>query len=170
MPTVIPGRFTAQRDEPFVVFLIGMRINRFWQFKKWLPVVNAMPKMMQVLLSQPERGLLGSESFMRIWPLEIIMISYWRSFDDLEHFARSKDDPHLSAWQDYQRNIAADGTAGVWHETYLIEPGSYECVYANMPVFGLAAATTHIPAVNQRASARRRLQAGHGAEIVEIRS
>jgi hypothetical protein len=28
MAKVIPGRYTAQTDEPFVVFMIGMRINR----------------------------------------------------------------------------------------------------------------------------------------------
>jgi hypothetical protein len=28
MARVIPGRFTAQIDEPFVVFLIGIRVNR----------------------------------------------------------------------------------------------------------------------------------------------
>ena len=28
MPSVIPGRFTARTDEPFVVFMIGM----------WLPL------------------------------------------------------------------------------------------------------------------------------------
>ena len=32
MADVIPGRFTAQADESFVVFLIGMRINRFFAF------------------------------------------------------------------------------------------------------------------------------------------
>jgi hypothetical protein len=166
----MPGRFTAHRDEPFVVFLIGMRVNRFWQFTKWMPVASAMPKMMQVLQSQPDKGMLGSETFVRVWPLDIVMVSYWRSFDDLEHFARSKDDPHLSAWQDFQRSVGADGTVGIWHETYLVEPGSYECVYANMPVFGLAAATSHVPAVNQRATARRRLSAGSAVEAAEIGS
>jgi hypothetical protein len=28
MSQVIPGRFTAEIDEPFVVFLIGMRISQ----------------------------------------------------------------------------------------------------------------------------------------------
>ena len=29
MTTIFDGRFTAHTDEPFVVFLIGMRINFF---------------------------------------------------------------------------------------------------------------------------------------------
>ncbi|MEH2405548.1 monooxygenase family protein [Nostoc sp.] len=53
--------------------------------------------------------------------------------------------------------IGADGSVGIWHETYLIEPGRYEAVYGNMPVFGLAAATKHVPAIRQRETARRRL-------------
>lgn len=28
MPQIYPGRFTADIGEPFVVFLMGMRINR----------------------------------------------------------------------------------------------------------------------------------------------
>ncbi len=28
MPPIFPGRRTAQSSDPFVVFLIGMRINR----------------------------------------------------------------------------------------------------------------------------------------------
>ena len=30
MSAIKPGRFTARPDEPFVVFLIGMRFNRLW--------------------------------------------------------------------------------------------------------------------------------------------
>jgi hypothetical protein len=30
MSQVFPGRYTAQIDEPFVVFLIGVRINRLF--------------------------------------------------------------------------------------------------------------------------------------------
>ena len=32
MAKVIPGRYTAQTDEPFVVFMIGMRVNRLFAF------------------------------------------------------------------------------------------------------------------------------------------
>ena len=42
MSSVFPGRYTAHTDEPFVVFLIGMRINRFFAFHKWVPTASAM--------------------------------------------------------------------------------------------------------------------------------
>ena len=157
MSAVVPGRFTANTDEPFVVFLIGMRVNRFRSFRKWWAVANAMPPMIQTLMEHPEKGCLGAESFFRVWPLTTILVSYWRSFEDLERFARSKDDPHLAAWRNFNRLVGNDGTVGIWHETYLVPAHQYEAVYGNMPVFGLAKATDHVPAVGRRETARRRL-------------
>ena len=40
-------RLTAHMDGEFVVFLIGMRINRPLMVHKWLPVILAMPKMIK---------------------------------------------------------------------------------------------------------------------------
>ena len=157
MSAVVPGRFTANTEEPFVVFLIGMRVNRFRSFRKWWAVANAMPPMIQTLMERPEKGCLGAESFFRVWPLTTILVSYWRSFEDLERFARSKDDPHLAAWRNFNRLVGNDGTVGIWHETYLVPAHQYEAVYGNMPIFGLAKATEHVPAVDRRETARRRL-------------
>jgi hypothetical protein len=75
----------------------------------------------------------------------------------LEHFARNPADSHLEAWQRFNRAIGSDGSVGIWHETYLVEPGKYEAIYANMPVFGLAAATKHVPIAGRKETARRRL-------------
>ncbi len=36
MAKMFNGRYTAAADQPFVVFLIGMRINQWWRFEKWL--------------------------------------------------------------------------------------------------------------------------------------
>lgn len=52
-----------------------------------------------------------------------------------------------------------DDAIGVWHETYLIEPGRFKCIYGNMPSFGLAAATTTFPAEGRPAAARDRFVA-----------
>ena len=90
------------------------------------------------------------------WP-GIALVQYWRSFEDLERFARAKDEPHLSAWRRFNKAVGADGSVGIWHETFLVDAGRYEAVYGNMPVFGLAAATQHVPAVGKRETARRRL-------------
>jgi len=157
MAVVIPGRFTADTEQSFVVFLIGMRVNQFWNFSKWIPTARAMGPMLQVLYQFPEKGFLGQESFFRLFPLEIVLISYWRSFEHLEQFARNQDDPHLQAWQDFNRNIGNDGSVGIWHETYQVQPRQAEAIYVNMPVFGLAKATAHLPLTRTKETARERI-------------
>jgi hypothetical protein len=92
MADVIPGRFTAQADEPFVVFLIGMRINRFFAFTKWVPTALAMGPMLRTLYQHPEKGFLGARTMLS-WR-GVTSVQYWRSFEDLERFSRSTDDPH----------------------------------------------------------------------------
>lgn len=155
MAKVVPGRFTAQTNEPFVVFLIGMRINKFLAFRKWIPTVMAMGPMLRSLYQHPEHGFLGAEMYYNL--RGPVLIQYWRSFEDLEKFARDKSEPHLSAWRRYNKAIGSDGSVGIWHETYLVDAGKYEALYGNMPVFGLAAATKHVPAIGRRETARRRL-------------
>lgn len=157
MNGVFKGRYTANRSEPFVVFLIGMRVNQLRAVKKWMTVAQAMGPMMQSLSKHPEKGLLGSEMFFRAWPLETCMVSYWRSFDDLTRFARREDDSHWPAWQQFMRDVGADGSVGIWHETYRIDPADYECIYGNMPAFGLAAATTHVPISEKTRTAKARM-------------
>ena len=47
MADILARRFTAQIDEPFVVFIIGMRINRITAVSKWLPTMRAMGPMIK---------------------------------------------------------------------------------------------------------------------------
>lgn len=155
---IFSGRYTADVSEPFVVFLIGMRVNRFWAIKRWWPVAQAMQPMMTTLMQHPEKGLLGAHMFFRGWPLETCLVSYWRSFDDLTRFARSQDDPHWQPWQQFMKEMRTDNSSvGIWHETYRIDPDHYECIYGNMPSFGLAAATTHISVSEKAQTARQRM-------------
>jgi hypothetical protein len=163
MTDVLRGRFAADISEPFVVFLIGMRINKWSAFRKWLPTLGAMIPMMRTLGQHPEKGLLGKQ--MSLFWRGVVIVQYWRSFDDLERFARDRADPHLAAWQRFNRSIGSDGSVGFWHETYLVPAGQYEAVYVNMPVWGLARATNHVPAVGARETARRRL-GGHNEPAV----
>ena len=159
MSSIFPGKYTAVSDEPFVVFLIGMRINRPLALRKWLPVFNAMPRMLQVLQTYPEKGYLGGSFYVALPRFSPLLVSYWRSFEQLEHFARSQDDPHLGAWRQFNQSIGSDGTVGIWHETYLIDPGKHETVYTNMPRTGLAQALTHVSLSARRETSRQRLNA-----------
>jgi len=47
MTNIFRGRFTAQIDGPFVVFVIGMRVNKLMMIGKWLPVARAMRPMVE---------------------------------------------------------------------------------------------------------------------------
>ncbi len=156
MARIVPGRYTAQTDQPFVVFLIGMRINKLWAVRKWLPTVMAMGPMLRELFTHPEKGMLGAHTYIG-WR-QVMVVQYWRSFEDLERFARAADDPHYPAWRRFNARVGyKDGAVGIWHESYLVPAGAFECVYGNMPVFGLAAATSHVPARGRLETARRRL-------------
>ena len=155
MSPLFPGRYSAQIDGSFVVFLIGMRINRLLAVHKWLPVARAMGPMVEHLLAHKELGLLHAQPFL-YWR-GAALVQYWRSFEQLEHFARDPALNHLEPWKRFNRAVGADGSVGIWHETYQVQAGQYECVYGNMPPFGLAVAGQHLPAVGKRETARRRM-------------
>ncbi len=155
MSAVIAGRFTAAVEGPFVVFIIGFRVNKFFAFRKWWPVASAMQPMIESLSRDPAKGFLAAETFV-YWP-GAALVQYWRSFEDLDRFARDPGDPHLEAWRRFNRAIGTDGSVGIWHESYLVEAGRYESVYNNMPRFGLARAGEHVPATGRRETARQRL-------------
>ena len=157
MTKIFNGRYTAKTDEPFVVFLIGMRVNQWWRFDKWIPVFAAMAPMLQNLYKYADKGMLRAE--FAFGPNGPILIQYWRSFEDLERFARRPSDPHLEPWKRFNQAVGASGIVGILHERDLVNPGQFECVYANMPLFGLGAAVEHVEAVGTRQTARLRLSA-----------
>ena len=148
-------RVSAKLDGDFVVFLIGMRINKPWKPHKWLPVFLAMPRMIRELEADPELGFLG-----HIMSTKVI-VQYWRSFAHLERYAQSREHVHLPAWRDFNRRVArARGDVGIWHETYQVRAGEYEAIYSGMPAFGLGAAGTLVPAGGARDSACGRMSGG----------
>ena len=61
MGRLFAERMTGELDGDFVVFLIGLRINKPWMVHKWLPVFLAMPRMIKELKANPELGFLGCE-------------------------------------------------------------------------------------------------------------
>jgi hypothetical protein len=147
------GRFSAQVEGDFVVFLLGMRVNRPLQIRTWLPVFMAFPKMLKELQQQPDLGYLGG--FMAT----PVIVQYWRSFEHLEAYARNKTGQHLPAWQAFNKKVGYNTDAvGIWHETYLIKQGQYESVYGNMPNMGLGTIGTLIPATHRHQQARMRLE------------
>jgi hypothetical protein len=156
MAKVVPARMTAELDGEFVVFLIGMRVNKLWKLHRWIPVSMAMGPMLAALAKHPELGLLGYR--MTIGWRGPTLIQYWRSSEHLLRFARDKDNPHLEPWRKFNRTVGTSGDVGIWHETYVVAPDAYEAIYANMPRMGLAAAGEHAPVARRGEQAADRLK------------
>jgi len=152
---VRPGRFTATASDSYVVFLIGMRVNRVFAVRKWTQVARAMGPMLKELHAHPELGFLSTEYLLN-WR-GVTLLQYWKSFDRLHAYASDRNAAHLPAWAAFNRAIGADGTVGIWHETYLIERGRSESIYANMPPWGLSRAFGREPVTGVSDGARQRI-------------
>jgi hypothetical protein len=150
---MFPGRFEAQIDGDFVVFLIGMRINKPWKVHRWMPVAVAMPRMLRELERSPESGFLAATQ--ALFTTGPTVVQYWRSFDDLERYARDQNAEHFPAWKRFNQQIRSSGDVGIWHETYRVRAGEYESIFGNMPRVGLARAGRHVPLGSTSTAARR---------------
>jgi hypothetical protein len=148
------GRWTAEIEGDFVVFIIGARINSKLQAVRALLDLGGrrgVNHMLRYLTEHPDKGLLGYQS------LGFTTIQYWRSFAHLEAFAKNTDDPHLEVWRTYWKRVGKRWRTGIWHETYMVRAGEYEAIYVNMPPHGLARAATHVP-IKDSVDARKRLK------------
>ncbi len=155
MTEVHPGRFTARPEQQSItVFLIGMRANRWWKLGRVASVAREMPRMLAHLAGHPEAGMLGCHSW---FGRTTLLLSYWQSPEHLQRFAADRDAPHQQPWRDYMRRLQGSGDIGVWHETYQVPVTDQEAVYVDMPVFGLARATRHVPIGAGMQTARQRL-------------
>lgn len=112
---IYKDRMTAKMYGDFVVFLIGMRINKPLSIHKYLPVLNAMPRMLKELYTKPELGFIHHEMW---FSRTIILVQYWRSIEQLIDYSKNKDAEHLPAWHAFNKSIGTDGTVGIWHAKY----------------------------------------------------
>lgn len=147
MKQIYEARMKAEVDDEMVLFLIGMRVSRWWKLHKWLPVSMAMPKMLRELQEHPELGYLGGEAW---FGRTTIMVQYWRSREALYDYARMRDAEHLPAWRKFNRRVGTGGDVGVWHETYVVPQAGISSLYVNMPAFGLGKVAGVQPAGGRR--------------------
>ena len=149
------GRWTAEHDGDFVVFLIGARVRNPIRALKAIPVLGRMSKMLAELEADPGSGLLGYQR--HGGPFGVI-VQYWRSFEDLERYARNPGAHHADAWRDWYRLAHHRNTSvGIWHETFRVRSGEFEAIYGNMPSIGLGKATSVRPIGRATADARARI-------------
>lgn len=147
-------RRTADSDQDVVVFLIGMRVNRWRALRQWLPVFSAMPRMLREL-RKADLGLLDARNFLsgRV----ILVVQYWTSFEALEAYARAGEHEHLPAWRAFNRRARSSSAVGIFHETYVVPASARESVYVHMPLMGLAKAVGSRPVGTRGLSAAHRL-------------
>jgi hypothetical protein len=162
MSNVIAQRMTARIEGDFVVFLIGMRINKLWKVWKWAPVARQMPQMLAELAAQPQLGLLHARTHFGL--PNILVVQYWRSFEHLHEYATGANALHLPAWRAFNQAVGSNGDVGIWHESYLVKEGAYESVYNHMPPYGLGVAGSLQPAQGRMKSAKGRLGLPENAE------
>jgi hypothetical protein len=153
MADVKQGRWTAEIDGDFVVFIIGARPDWRHPIRTFndLGGRKGMQHMLTYLTDHPEKGMLGFQSSL------LTVIQYWRSFEHLEAFARDESDPHLQVWRDYWKRVGKDARSGIWHETFLVRAGEYEAIYGNMPPHGLGQAGRLVP-IAEASTARLRIR------------
>ena len=156
MAAIQAGRFTHQHDGDLVVFLIGMRVNRWRQVRAWWPTFTAMPTMLKELYADPSSGLLGHRMSVSLdGPL---LVQYWASLAQLLAYAHAPDRAHRPAWQAFNAGARKAGpVVGIWHETFVVPAGGHESNYSGMPVQGLAKATASVPIGKRTETASQRL-------------
>ncbi|WP_181701907.1 monooxygenase family protein [Chthonobacter albigriseus] len=154
MAVNVSDRVRAHVQGDFVVFIIGLRINRPWRVTSYLRPMLAMRSMLDELQQiGPDSGLLHVE---RVGFLTFIQ--YWRSFDHLESYARDSTRKHRPAWTAFNLQMKRrSGDVGLFHETYLVQGGKYEAVYRGMPPTGLAVAGEQALVNDAADSARQRI-------------
>jgi Domain of unknown function (DUF4188) len=150
------GRWMARRDEPFAVFVFGMRLNRLRGLPRFAWGLRVLRRILRDLDAHLGRGFLAGQVY---WAgRTLVAVQYWESFDALDGWARDHRLPHRKPWQRYLREALGDEAMGLWHETYLASPGNWEGVYVNMPAWGLAAGVDAVEMQATRGSARERLR------------
>ena len=139
---VRPGKLTADNAEPAVMFLLGIRINRWRKIRRWLPLLLTIAGMLRELAAAPDSGLLGYRLLLGPGPRQAMIVQYWRSTDDLHGYARERAGSHRSAQRRYWWHYGASDGVGVWHELMHSPEGSHHALYGNMPPTGLGAHRT----------------------------
>jgi hypothetical protein len=154
------GPVTAAARGDVVVFLIGMRVNKLWALRSWLPVLTAMPRMLRELSKDPASGLLGFRVLVG-GIRDISVVQYWESEKQLFAYASAPDKEHRPAWAAYHRRARNSGAAaGIWHETYSVPAGRYETIYGSMPPYGLGAVYGTEPVSKRGVRAAERMSSG----------
>jgi hypothetical protein len=134
-----------------VVIYLGMKVNAITGIKTLL---GFGPKISNSVAQKPDGLLLHESIVYSLFPPHVGMRQYWRDFESLEQWARSK--PHLHWWKSFLGN---SGGTGFWHEAYFVR-GGMEAIYVDIKTpMGFSAFAPTQPARGRMFSARTRMRA-----------
>ena len=150
-----PRRMTSRRPpDGTVLFLIGMSRPRLRGLGAWWYTFAAMPGMLLHLRRNRGAGMLSARLYLGS---SLMVVSYWRSVEDLRAFAADSAAPHLSRWRVFNKRYAGTNRVGLWHETYVI--GDHETIGSGMAPWGLAEAVGWQPIGRGQATSVQRMSA-----------
>ena len=129
---VVPGRHTARIEGDFVVFLIGMRINRLLQVHKWTTrCCWRCPRCSPSSNAARNWGLLHVESFLGGRDYHRPVLALVRA--DCTIMAHGRDLAHLPAWAAFNRRArgntarSASSTKPTWSPQAGTKPSTSTC-------------------------------------------
>src|SRR5258708_3859835 len=108
---VTMGRMSANLDGDFVVFLVGLHINKPLRPGRWMTAVRAGRSMDSALRKDSASGMLNSRLY--FGSRGPMFAQIWRSFEDLERFARQPGEAHRKAWAQFNRTVGKTGEVGL---------------------------------------------------------
>ncbi len=118
-------------------------------------ILKLGPQIQKAVEAKPDGLLLHENLLFSLVPLHVGMRQYWRSFDELEKWAKLL--PHQTWWQNFLKD---PGGTGFWHETYF-RRGGIEAIYdATGSRIGLSAFAPVVDAHGPLFSARERAERG----------
>ncbi|MFM2277309.1 MAG: hypothetical protein RIT12_705 [Actinomycetota bacterium] len=110
--------------------------------------------MLPELYKNPQLGFKSHQMWMA---RTLILVQYWDSSEKLIAYSKATDAEHLPAWKAFNKAARKTNAVGIYHETYVIDPGKSENIYVNMPKFGFGKVGHLEPAKGKRNSASERL-------------
>ena len=153
----IKQRVAAKENEKFVVFVVGMRINKLWAVHQWLPVFLAMPSMVIEQIKNRSIGVVGIPRTFVSGRL-IQVQQYWKNYEALESY--SKGALHAPAWSRFNKAARKSKAVGIYHETYEINRSSYEAIYVNVDKPILLGSAIGVQEISNNSSSRKRIYGG----------
>ncbi|OAP58382.1 hypothetical protein AYL99_07472 [Fonsecaea erecta] len=131
--------------EKVVVFLLGLKLNHplgiFSHNAKTL--VDYVAKFEKELETKaPEGGYYGGTNWTnqeQNGATEAVLISYWRSIEDIHEFAYGPT--HREAWDWWNRTVAENDHIGINHEIFGVDQKQWEGIYINFQPTLLGATT-----------------------------